>query len=100
MFAEVRREPPDGRRRAGEPNRKTGQPDLALGGMIHLLEKIDRLQVRIIDQVFDRIDRASGNVDAVQNVEPFPVAARDELVRQEAADVLRKAADLAARVQA
>ena len=57
--------------------------------MIHFLEEIDPLQVRILDQIFDRIDRAGRNVGHGEKVHPLGGRSRRQARRQECADLLR-----------
>ena len=88
MFAEIRRQPANRRWRIAVAHRVAADQNLAFGRVIDLLEEIDGLEVRIIQQLVERIDRARRNVEAVQDFQPFPVVPRQQMAGQEVADVL------------
>jgi hypothetical protein len=50
--------------------------------MLAGLEEVCRLQMRIVEQVVDRVDGGAGQVGGVQNREPFGRAAPEEACRQ------------------
>jgi hypothetical protein len=88
MFAEVRRKPPNRGRRTAVLHRMATNHHLTLSWMIHFLEEPNGLQVRILEQIFDRVDRARRDVDPMQGFEPFAIASSGQLIGQKSADVL------------
>jgi hypothetical protein len=56
--------------------------------MIHFFEKFHRSQMRVDQQISEPVYGASGNIDAMENLKPFMVAARRELLGQKLADSL------------
>src|SRR5262245_16925285 len=71
VFSEVRRPRGDLARRAPQFERLADEPEPAAIGSRRFLRNTEVLDLRIVENLIDRIDRTARNTDFIENLDPF-----------------------------